>query len=110
MTESGPQDCYARMTKEAVMKLVSERNCELTHGGVFDKVVIILLNGTEHLENRQQLCKPSLQCPISIGCISLDRAQQALRASTHTDETRGLVLALRPEIALRELPPSCLHI
>ena len=44
--------------------------------------VIILRNVTEHSENTEQLCKSSLQCLISMSCISLDRAQQPLHAGT----------------------------
>jgi len=44
--------------------------------------VIILRNGTEHLENMKQLCKSSLQCQNSMSCIWLDRARQALHAGT----------------------------
>jgi len=78
--------------------------------GVTCLVVIILRSGMKHSENTKQLCKSSLQCLISVSCISLDRAQQPLHAGTYTAETWELVLVLWPEVALRELPPSCLHI
>ena len=35
------------------------------------KRVIIVRNRTEHSENTEQLCKSSLQCLISMSCISL---------------------------------------
>ena len=74
----------------------------------FGRVAIILQNRTEHSGNTEQLCMSSLQCLISMSCISLDRAQQAPHAGTHTAETWGLVLVLWPVLALRKLPPSCL--
>jgi len=73
-------------------------------------VMHFFTDGTEHLENTEQLCKSSLKHLISTSCRSLDRAQQALHAGAHTAGTRGLVLVLQPELALCELPPSFLCI
>jgi len=39
-------------------------------------------NGTEHLEDTEQLCKSLLKCLIPTYCISLARAQWALHAGT----------------------------